>query len=42
MTKDRVKQEKNVLQQIRLICNIIAPDNYDRKFSELRLLMFGD
>lgn len=37
-----VKKERNVLQQIRLICNMIAPDNFDRKFLELRQLMFDD
>ena len=37
-----VKKERNVLQQIRLICNIIAPDNFDKKFDELRQLMFED
>lgn len=36
------KQDKNVEQQIRLICNVIAPDNYEKKFEELRKHMFGD
>jgi hypothetical protein len=37
-----VKKERNVTQQIRLICNVIAPDNFDKKFDELRQLMFED
>lgn len=39
---EEVKKEKNVPQQIRLICNIIAPDNFEKKFAELRQLMFED
>lgn len=25
-----------------MICNVIAPDNYEKKFAELRKHMFGD
>lgn len=25
-----------------MICNVITPDNYDKKFAELRYFMFGD
>jgi hypothetical protein len=34
--------EKNNHQQIRLICNVITPDNFDKKFKELRKYIFGD
>ena len=40
--KEDLTKEKNVIQKIRLIANMIAPDNLDKKFQELRLLMFGD
>lgn len=42
MTQSRVGQEKGTLQKIRLIANVIAPDNYDKKFLELREVIFGD
>lgn len=31
-----------MVQQIKLICNVITPDNFDKKFSELRQYLFGD
>lgn len=34
--------EKNESQKIRLILNIITPDNYDKKFLELRSFLFMD
>ena len=37
----KAKGDKNILQQIRLIINVIAPDNLKKKFEELRRLMFG-
>lgn len=30
------------MQQIRLICNVITPDNFEKKFKELRHHTFGD
>lgn len=39
---ERTKKEKNPVQKIRLICNQITPDNFDKKFDELRLFLFGD
>ena len=33
--------EKNLVQKIRLIINQILPDNYDKKFAELRENVFG-
>lgn len=33
---------KNEGQQIRLILNVITPDNYDKKFGELRKFLFGE
>lgn len=38
----KAKQDKNVTQNIKLILNVIAPDNFDKKFDELRKIMFGD
>jgi len=34
--------EKNEAQKIRLILNVITPDNYDKKFKELRTFLFQD
>jgi hypothetical protein len=31
-----------VQQKIRLIVNVLTPDNMDKKFAELRELIFGD
>jgi len=31
-----------VEQKIRLILNVITPDNYDKKFAELRGYLFDD
>lgn len=39
---EKVKLAKNEEQQIRLILNVITPDNYDKKFRELRQFLFGD
>lgn len=33
--------DKNTLQKIRLIVNLLTPDNLDKKFGELRGYMFG-
>lgn len=41
-TKHKVKQEMTVDNKIKLITNQITPDNFDKKFHELRQLMFGD
>lgn len=38
----KVKMEKNESQKIRLILNVITPDNFDKKFGELRKFLFGD
>lgn len=38
----KVQMEKNEAQKIRLILNVITPDNYDKKFKELRTYVFGD
>lgn len=38
----KAKGEKDTKQQIRLICNIITPDNFDKKFKELRRHTFGE
>ena len=37
---EKAKLDKNDNQKIRLILNIIAPDNYDKKFGELRGYLF--
>jgi len=37
---ENAKKDKNENQKIRLILNIIAPDNYVRKFAELRSYLF--
>lgn len=39
---EKVNMAKNEEQRIRLILNIITPDNYDRKLAELRGFLFGD
>jgi len=41
-TKSRVTAERNATQKIKLILNVIAPDNYDKKFGELRSYLFGE
>ena len=38
---EKIRQEKNLNQKIRLITNQIAPDNFDKKFNELRAVIFG-
>lgn len=35
-----MKLDKNETQKIKLILNIIAPDNFEKKFSELRGFLF--
>jgi len=40
--QENLKQEKNVIQKIRLILNVITPDNFDKKFGELRTYLFAD
>ena len=39
---EKAKGDKNVHQKIRLIVNIITPDNFEKKFEELRQYLFGD
>jgi hypothetical protein len=39
---EKAKSDKNTSQKIRLIVNVITPDNFDKKFEELRVFMFGD
>jgi hypothetical protein len=41
-TIEKAKGDKNILQKIRLIVNLILPDNFDKKFEELRGYTFGD
>ena len=38
----KVTMEKNESQKIRLILNVITPDNYEKKFKELRSFLFMD
>jgi hypothetical protein len=38
----KAKSDKNTQQKIRLIVNVITPDNFEKKFEELRVFMFGD
>lgn len=40
--RDLIDLDKNKIQKIRLIMNVISPDNYDNKCLELRHYMFGD
>lgn len=35
-----MKLDKNETQKIKLILNIIAPDNFEKKFGELRGFLF--
>lgn len=37
-----MKKEKNPVQKIKLAINIISPDNFEKKFNELRVYMFKD
>lgn len=37
----KTKEDKNLTQKIRLIINVITPDNFEKKFEELREHMFG-
>jgi hypothetical protein len=36
----RMKADKNDTQKIKLILNVIAPDNFEKKFAELRGFLF--
>ena len=38
--KKKLSMSKNVEQKIRLIMNVISPDNFDKKLNELRGFMF--
>ena len=38
--KKKLSMSKNVDQKIRLIMNVISPDNFDKKLNELRGFMF--
>ena len=38
---EKAKSDKNTQQKIRLIVNVITPDNFDKKFEELREYIFG-
>lgn len=40
--KSKISAPKNTIQKIKLIMNVITPDNYDRKREELRNYLFGD
>lgn len=37
----KTREDKNLTQKIRLIINVITPDNLEKKFVELREHMFG-
>jgi hypothetical protein len=39
---EKVTMVKNEEQKIRLILNVITPDNYDKKFAELRGFLFSN
>jgi hypothetical protein len=39
---EKAKSDKNTQQKIRLIVNVITPDNFEKKFDELRGYMFGE
>lgn len=39
---EKARSERDDNQNVRLWLNQITPDNYDKKESELRGLMFGD
>ena len=39
---EKARSEKDDNQKVRLWLNQITPDNYEKKQSELRVLMFGD
>jgi len=39
---EAVRADKNNIQKVRLLCNQITPDNFDRKVSELREMLIGD
>jgi len=39
---EKVSQSKNEVQKIRLNLNLITPENYDKKFGELRNFLFGE
>ena len=37
---EKAREDKNIFQKIRLLLNVIAPENMEKKFAELRGLMF--
>lgn len=39
---EMARSEKDQNQQVRLNLNQITPDNYNKKYSELRTLLIGD
>ena len=39
-TTHRIGQDRNILQKIRLTCNQITPDNFEKKFEELQGYIF--
>jgi hypothetical protein len=38
----RISNPKSDIQKIKLIMNVISPDNFDKKVKELRFYLFGD
>jgi hypothetical protein len=40
--KDKLSKEKTDVQRIKFAINLISPDNFDRKFKELKNYMFKD
>lgn len=38
--REKALREKNIDQKIRLIINVITPDNFEKKFEELRNFLF--
>lgn len=40
--KERMLKPKNVTSKIKLILNVITPDNFEKKRDELRAYLFGD
>ena len=39
--KEKITKPKNVVQKIKLILNLITPDNFEKKRDELRAYLFG-
>jgi hypothetical protein len=42
LMKSKLNVDKKEDQKIRLILNVISPDNYEKKFGEIRGYLFGD